>query len=278
MKVIITGIKGFLGSNLAKSLSSNYEIKGIGRKKGSFNSIEVFSSKSKNYINFVPNVVIHAHAAVASGQTFLSINDLFDTNVLVTKEIVSNLPDAFHIFISSTAVYQNCTKKINEHSFISPLSDYASSKYWGEKITLSANKSTVIRFPSLYGCGMKENTLIPNYINQALKQNMISVWGNGNRLQNYLHIHDAIRYINAIIENKEITLHKTLLGTYPREYSNLEIAQIIQQKTKCNISFINEDNSSSVRYDSIFTQGLLTCSPIKKIDTEINNFIEWKKQ
>jgi hypothetical protein len=49
---------------------------------------------------------------------------------------------------------------------------------------------------------MKENTLIPNYINQGLIKKEIEVWGNGSRLQNYIHVNDVVNVIELIIAKK----------------------------------------------------------------------------
>ena len=67
MKIFVTGISGFIGSNLIKYLKkSNYEILGISRKKISFPNIQILqgdlnnlSSVKKKIIEFQPDTIVH---------------------------------------------------------------------------------------------------------------------------------------------------------------------------------------------------------------------------
>ena len=224
-----------------------------------------------------PELIIHCHAAVASGQTVVSQQELIDGNVLATAQIIKQFPSAAHLYVSTVGVYGNSSEIRNEQSSESPVTAYAASKYKAEKEVLTIPKSAIVRLSSLYGPQMKENTLIPNYVNQALQNGKIEVWGTGERRQNYFHISDAMTLIHAIVKNN-VWNQQIFLGCSDKGFSNLEIATIISDETAAAIVFINEDESLSVQYDNSFTQKSLNWQPQMAIDEGIKQYVSWKKR
>lgn len=277
MKILITGIKGFLGRNLIKSLDK-HELFGLGTKEETISNIQVFNSNDLDKLELDIDLVIICHAAVASGAKTVSNEKLFNVNVSLTEKIVDKFKNAFVIYISTTSVYDVNSDCIKESSNINPQSNYSLSKLWAEKIVSVNKKSVILRISSMFGIGMQENTLIPNYVNQAVKNGSIEVWGKGNRLQNYVHVDDVVQYINQIILNQENLYGKILLGVSKKQYSNLEIAQIILNNTEGKINFINEDNSKSFCYNNNYTSVLLNWGPQVNIEERLKKYIEWKKK
>jgi len=276
-KILITGIKGFLGSDLAQSLQ-NCEIFGLGKKEEFFEGIHVFNSSELEKLDNDIDIIIMCHAAVASGNTILPNESLYEVNVSLTEKIVSKFPDAFIIYVSTASIYKINPFLINEQSDIYPQSNYALSKLWAERIVLLHKNAAILRISSMFGIKMKENTLIPNYVNQALNNKEILVWGNGARLQNYIHVEDVINYIILMIEARERVSGHIILGVCPKEYSNLEIAQIISNLTKAKIKFVNDDNSHSLKYNNEFSTILLGWKPKKNIEKRLQKYIEWKQK
>jgi UDP-glucose 4-epimerase len=277
MKILITGINGFLGRNLIKALC-HYELFGLGTNDNNIDNIQVFNSNDLEKLDLNIEMIIICHAAIASGTNILSNKILFDVNVLLTEKIVSKFKNAYIIYISTASIYDINFEVIEEKSPINPQSNYALSKLWGERMVNVNKKSTILRISSTFGIGMKENTLIPNYVNQALQNNIIEVWGKGERSQNYIHVNDVAKYINLIIENKEDLSRQILLGISKNHYSNLEIAEMISEITKAKIIFINEDNSKSFCYNNDFTTNLLNWIPKEDIKKELQKYIEWKQK
>ncbi|KRD63903.1 hypothetical protein ASE40_00720 [Flavobacterium sp. Root935] len=275
MKILITGIKGFLGSNLAKRLD-NYEIVGLGTKDDFLEDIPVFGSVDDIHIDI--DVLILCHAAVSSGTVIISNDKLYEVNISLTEKIINRFKDAHVIYISSTSVYHLNGEIQNEKSIVSPQSSYALSKFWAEKIVSLHERNTILRVSSLFGIGMKENTLIPNYTNQALQKGIIEVWGNGGRVQNYIHVEDVVAYIKLIVENREITNGKVLLAVSKAHYSNLQIANIIADYSNAKIQLIKEDNSKSFKYNNTYTCDILNWTSESNIETSLQKYIEWKKK
>lgn len=276
-KILITGIKGFLGSNLITSLS-DYELIGLGTKEEFYQNVRVYNSKDLESLDLDIDIIIVCHAAVASGNIIVPNDELYNVNVSLTEKISTKFSTAFIIYISTTSVYDINSGVITEESKINPQSNYALSKLWAERIVLKNSKSAILRISSLFGEGMKENTLIPNYVNQALLSNKILVWGLGERLQNFIYVNDVVKYITLMIDFQEKVYGKILLGVSEKEYSNLEIAKTISNETKAEINFVNEDNSKSARYDNKVSTDLLDWKPKVNIEERLKKYIEWKRK
>lgn len=271
-KVIITGAAGFLGSHLLEKLGDRYDIIGLSssltKPKG---NLMPFDTEDLS-----PEVVIHAHAAVASGGQALDDKTLFDGNVQATRSIVDRFPKAKHLYFSTVSVYAPTDSIINESTTPNPPTDYGMSKLDGEGEVAKAHKYCIIRLSSLCGPRMKQHTLVPNYVNQALDNGFVNVWGDGSRLQNYIYVDDVIQLVQSIIEKNQFC-GQIYLGTSNRSYSNLEIAHAIAKITGAEIRFVNQDNSKSWSYDNSFTTKSLNWKPQHFIESGIPNYIHWLK-
>lgn len=276
--VLISGIKGFLARNLVSLLKEEYTIIGIGKKKDDLDGVKVFESSKIEDLACQPDFIVMCHAAVASGGSTPITDSLFEVNVALTKKIINKFPNSKIIYISSVSLYDANTILIKEESPIYPLTEYAISKLWAEQIVLKTNNAIVFRLSSVFGMGMKENTIIPNYTNQALKNKIIEVWGIGERKQNYIQVVDVCHYIKIGIEKFDSLKNNVLLAVSKKEFSNNELAQIIADKTEAKIVYVNQDNSKSMQCNNDLTSKLLNWTPNDNFTVEIENYIKWKKE
>lgn len=277
MLIAVTGVSGFLGSNVVEFFSKNHDVIRISNSIPAEYSASVYNFSDLQDISPMPEVIIHCHAAVSSGTNEVDYQTLFDGNVTATHKIVNQFPLAKHIYISTCSIYDPASSIKIETSNILPATEYAISKLWAENIVLQSNNSIIIRLSSLYGIGMKENTILPNYINQALENNKIKVWGKGTRKQNYIHVTDVVHLIDKIIQ-KNIWDKKIYLGVGNKEYSNIELAKMISDITNAEIVFVNDDKSSSNQFDNSHTRNELNWMPLADISSEIKKIIEWKQK
>lgn len=276
MNVIITGYKGFLGNALVHRLKDKYVLIGISREKnGSNQHLQAYSSDEISEIKEIPDVVVMCHAAVASGNNQVETETLYQSNVRFTTELIKKFPNSYFLYVSSVSVYGNQSQSINEEIQAAPITEYAISKLWGEKVVSTANNYGVIRLSSLYGTGMKENTIIPNYINQAISKGNVEVWGEGERKQNYLYVEDAVGYIEKMIATKAQGI---FIGAASKEVSNAALAKIISEQTGSKISFIKEDNSPSAAIDNTATRKKLGIVNETDLATGLKNYIHWKRK
>ncbi|MBF4517597.1 NAD(P)-dependent oxidoreductase [Flavobacterium sp. ANB] len=278
MKILITGIYGFLGTHLANKLAENHTVFGLyNTEKDVVFKKNITCFNQLDLVDIVPDVIIMCHAAVSSGTTNINKSALIETNVNFTKKIVKKFATIKSIYVSSVSIFGNQKEVVNEQSIHNPETDYALSKLFGENEVSQNPDSVIIRFSSLYGNGMKENTLIPNYCNQALEHKTIQVWGNGSRFQNYIHISDAVRLIEKTIDYKS-KISFPVLGVSSKEYSNDEVAKIISKQTNSAIDYINQDNSPSFHYNNKMTQKTLDWQPEIELEKGLKQYLEWKKK
>ncbi len=277
MKILITGISGFLGRYLIKKLSK-YELVGIDINDEIIDNVIVHSSERINDIDFNPDFIIMVHAAVASGNYSPTTDILFNVNVQLTKVIIEKFKDAKIIYVSTASIYKLDGNIITENSPIKPISEYAISKLWAESIVLQTKQACILRLSSMYGIGMKENTLIPNYINQAINDRKITIWGDGQRKQNYIHVSDVVKFIKTIVENSVSHFGEKFLVVDKKEYTNLELANIIAQVTQSEIIFTQQDNSKSYIYNNKYTQTKTNWQPIANFEEKIIEYIKWKQK
>lgn len=276
--ILITGIKGFLASNLITLLAKDYMLYGIGKKEEFQSNLQIFSSEEIEKIEIVPDFIIVCHAAISSGQTVLDNETLFDVNVRITEQLVTKFSNSKIIYISTVSIYDVTSNLIYENSNCNPQSEYAISKLWAEKVIFKSSNAVCLRLSSLFGIGMKENTILPIYVNQAIVNGEIEVWGDGKRKQNYIYVFDACEYIRTIIDKFDIVKGKVLLGVNKKEFSNLALAEIITEFTKAEILFKKDDKAISFQYNNDLTCQLLDFIPSSEFKVELQNYIIWKQK
>ncbi len=276
-KILVTGVYGFLGSHIAKKLNTSYEVIGLYNKNTSNsldNNIAVYNDLG--LVKETPDIVIMSHAVISSGRHKADRQTLFNANVDFTKKLIDRYPDSKCIYISSVSVYGETEVLIDENSAINSTSEYSKSKWQGEQLVLANSRNVVIRFSSIYGEGMKENTIVPIYCSQAIQNGEIEVWGNGKRTQNYIHVDDATDLIKLVVESK-VSIDFPILGVSHNEYSNVDLARIISNETNAKITFSGNDSSSSLAFNNFRTTELFNWNSKVSLTNGIKKYLEWKK-
>jgi UDP-glucose 4-epimerase len=199
---------------------------------------------------------------------------LYTTNTELPGLVARHFKKAKIIFASTVSVYGDATGTIDE--FTIPLNPgyYGASKLEGEKaIAANADAYALVRFSSIFGLGMKQTTIIPNYLNQALTDKCVNVWGDGCRLQNYIHVTDAAAIACKAALNKQ---NGIFLGIANEHITNLQLAQIIKSKVRdIRINFTGADSSLSKIYNNDWTKEQLQIQEIhsqNKISTLVNQW------
>jgi nucleoside-diphosphate-sugar epimerase len=275
MNLLITGTSGFLGGHLLSRCGEGNTLAGLARNAGFAGQVEIFSSAETERIDFEPGAIVMCHAAVSSGSHSQGNHGLYESNVHLTERICKRFPEAFIVYLSTVSVFPPTDGLITEASLCSPASNYAISKLWGEKIVSAHGNSAILRVSSLYGPRMKENTLIPNYIRQAREGGEISVWGDGSRMQNYLHVSDAGGYVLALLERRAVAAGRIFLGTGHGEHSNAEIATLIARHTGAKLKFIHQDSSPSCRYNNQHSKATMGYSPTMGLEEGLKDQISF---
>ena len=149
--ILITGVNGYIGSNLYLNLSKKYKnIFGIGRiNKGQTKYPKCINKnitiKNLEKLKLIPDIIIHcAGSGSVKKSNFNPRKDYLD-NVKTTKNIISyfekNKKKIHIIYTSSAAIFGD--RKSNKEVF-KPVSIYGKNKLLAEKIITKSNSKSYI--------------------------------------------------------------------------------------------------------------------------------------
>ena len=278
-KIVIIGANSFLSQSLLKKIPKRHNIlqvynKGVQRIDQSYDSLTI-----SDFIRYKPeiDVIYFVASYINFTEKYNDIENIYHSNVLLLKELSYLYPRAKIIHTSSVSVYETTTQSITELSKLNPKSSYGISKLWGELIVNNHKGGSVnVRKSSLFGEHMNCNTFLPLIIQNAIRHNNISIYGNGSRLQNYIYVEDVANILsNALEYNKKLPL----LAVNKRSYSNLEIAHIIKSFIpNLEINYKGEDNSGDVNYDGNETMKCLKLTFSNNFKEQIYNTFLWIKK
>ncbi len=164
MKILITGSKGQLGSELVDFLSKDNKVYGFGHKELDITDRNlVINTVSK----IVPDIVIHCAAFVDADGCESNIKTAFDVNTIGSGNvaIASKKNNSKMVYISTDYVFDGKKKSPYLESDIqNPISVYGISKYGGELIIKHfLNKIFIVRTSWLF---RKEGK---NFVNTMLR-------------------------------------------------------------------------------------------------------------
>jgi UDP-glucose 4-epimerase len=279
-KVLIIGINSFLGKAIYTQLGSSYNIIGvynrnrdiipIGIQTVQITEISDLEGRDFKYIFLVSSFI-------PTGDKTIEDENLIQANLILPAKISKLFPNSRIIFCSSVSVYENLeiTSNISVKQAPSPYSKYALSKLWGERTIENHLSYAIIRISSMYGVGMKKLTFLPKIIENALSFGEIKLLGDGQRMQNYIHVNDVAQIaINAAHQENNFTIN----AVDKQSYSNKDIAAKIAEVIPCKLLLVGEDKSKSYSYDSSFTQESIGDIHYKDIKEGIKELIEWIKK
>lgn len=260
-KCLVIGANSFLGAELIQQLKTNNDVTGVYHQNTDklIDDIKNISINSIDDLQDDYDTVFIISAYISGKDTPKDVLLLNQVNVDLPKMICGKFKHAKIIYASSVSVYSDNLSLIDERSETQPKSAYGKSKLLGEKTVSEHFSFSIIRISSMYGDGMNGNTFLPKIVKSALESKKIEIFGNGNRLQNYIHVSDVAE---IFIRTSQLKSNYTYLAVGKKSYSNIEIAEIIKkQLSDIEIEFVGEDNSASYNYDGRETYSKLNIEP-----------------
>lgn len=188
MKVVVTGAKGYIGTQVVELLSQK-----SGIQLTPMDMEEWDIRHASNDIAPDIDVVVHLAALVKVGESVERPTTYFYTNTVGTKNVINRFPNAKFIFASTGAAYD-------------PTSPYARSKVAAEEIVKeSCSDYTIFRFFNVGGRTPTNPEGLYAATQNAIESKTFTIFGNdydtsdGTCVRDYVHIDDLCAAIVSAV-------------------------------------------------------------------------------
>jgi dTDP-glucose 4,6-dehydratase len=195
------------------------------------------------------------------------------------------------LFASTSEIYGDPLVNPQSESYlgnvnsIGPRSVYDESKRYGEALTMAYHRyhninTKISRIFNTYGPRMRKNDgrVVPNFIYQALKNEDITVYGDGSQTRSLCYVDDLIEGIYRLMMSD---YHNPINIGCPREHTILELANIIIGLTNSDskIVFRNlpEDDPKQRKPDITKAKNILKWEPKISLEKGLEKTIEYFK-
>lgn len=198
MKVLVTGVTGFIGSHLCEYLlKKGMRVVGIDKKMNS-NLLELNLKSLLDGVQIVFHLAAQTGVQSSWGKDF---RDYSDDNILATQKLLEACRgSSIHKFIyaSSSSVYGDTNDiPMREGSALCPISPYGVSKLAGEHLCSLYYKnfgiSTVsLRYFTVYGERQRPDMAFYRFFKWALEDKPLTIYGDGEQSRDFTHVDDII--------------------------------------------------------------------------------------
>ena len=213
--MLITGISGLLGNNLAFYFKDRYRIMGLYNShpvtiKGIYTEkCELsYPDDIKRIISeYNPQVIIHCASLTNIDECEVDKDTTKRINVLATENIVEDVidKDIKLIYISTDAVYDGIEGNFSEDDDISPNNYYGRSKYQGELEVLKKKDSLILR-TNIFGWNIQEKKSLGEWILNELKS--------GRKIQGFKDAYFSTLYTLELARVIDMVIRSQLSGIY----------------------------------------------------------------
>lgn len=213
--MLITGVSGLLGNNLAYYFKDKYEILGLYNShpvtiEGTYTEkceLSYPDDIKKIISEYNPQIIIHCASLTNIDECEVDKNITKKINVLATKNIVEEVidKDVKLIYISTDAVYDGVKGNYSEDDKISPQNYYGLSKYEGELEILKKENALILR-TNLFGWNIQNKKSLGEWILEELKAKQ--------RINGFKDAYFSSIYTMELARVIDISIKKNLKGVY----------------------------------------------------------------
>ena len=275
--VLIVGANSILGQEIIfqEIIKGKYVLGIYNINKSRLNiDIEYKSIDVLFDLNISPKVIYFVSAYIPSRKD--DNEKLFATNVRLLKKVSDHFSNSKIVLASTVSIYETSKKFIKENSKIKPLNTYAISKLWSECILQHHCNYSIVRISSMFGVGMNNSSFLLFIIESSLKKNYITLYGDGSRLQNYVHVSHVAKVMIAAANNGS---NKMYLAVGNKSYTNKDMYyKLLKIDSSIKLKFQGDDNSTSSLYDDTCTKNELNINYDVNFNKELNKLWNWLKK
>ncbi len=315
-EILVTGGAGFLGSCFVRSWYETHPEDKIvvldnltyaGRlqnipedihrdeKRFEFCMGSVCSTELVNSLVARADMVVHFAAETHVTRSILDSRIFFETDVLGTHTLANaiyknNGRIQRFVHISTSEVYGSaCYIPMDEDHPLNPCSPYASAKCAADRLVYSFIQTydipgVILRPFNQYGPRQHLEKMVPRFITSALKNEPLTVHGDGGARRDWMFVEDTCRWIQAVLEAPLEKVKGRVFNLGKGEaWSVKEMAEkilAITGRPDSLITFIGErlgqvehHVSSTARIRELFNLDHMGCS----IDEGLERTVHWYK-
>ncbi len=242
-KLLITGVSGLLGNNLAYALRSKYQILGLYCSHEVFidgielQKADILSQGSLKRVlkEFSPNAIIHCAALADVDFCEDHQDEAFRRNVLGTKNIVGDLKgsNAKLIYISTDLVYDGIKGDFSETDPVNPPNYYGLTKLKGEQEALKYVNTLAAR-TTFFGWNIVNKLHLAEWIFDSLSK--------GKEIPGFTDVYSSSLYSMKLAFLLDQAIEKDLKGIYnfgcQNAVSKYEFAKCVAENFQLDSSLI----------------------------------------
>jgi len=258
MHIFITGVAGFLGSNLADYyIKKGFKVSGcdnlVGGDKENINSKVIFyqgdcedldfmTRVTKENVNVLCHAAAYAHEGLSSISPTLICNNNVTGSVSVFTAAIRNKVKRI-VYCSSMARYGNINIPFKEDDILNPVDPYGVSKVAAENILKILSNTHGIE----YNIAVPHNIIGPKQkyddpyrnvvsimINLMMQNRQPIIYGDGEQTRCFSDIDDCIFCLDKLLTDKKITSQTVNIGPDEEFISINQLFKILSNKLKFN--------------------------------------------
>ena len=305
MKVLITGVAGFIGSNLAKAhLEAGDQVIGVDNfSTGSrsnldpHDALELIESGVSEATAKLPTDVqlVYHFASPASPEKYMAMAmNTMEVNTSGTLSLLQYClkTGARLVFASTSEVYGDPLVSPQTEEYwgnvnpIGPRSVYDESKRFGETLVAHFQRghkinAGIVRIFNTYGPNMDpfDGRVVSTFIRQALKNEPFTIFGDGTQTRSFCYIDDLVSGIVAM--GASFHSGPINLGN-PKENTLLELAQMVTDLVggtgEIEFSDLPEDDPKTRNPDITRAREILNWDPTVTIGQGLVKTADWMRQ
>lgn len=315
MRILITGIAGFIGFHVARALIGKcHEVFGIDNLNPYYDvnlkkarlaqlpeaTVATFDIMNTNRLagafdDWKPEVVIHLAAQAGVRHSIDKPRDYLNANIIGTFNILECCAGyaVDHLMLASTSsVYGNNRELLSEYSNTDrPESFYAATKKATEIMAHSYSSihnvpTTVMRFFTVYGPWGRPDMALFKFTKAILENQPIELFNHGDMIRDFTYIDDLVHQVAALAHlpwpnDYASTDYRTLNigGGSPERLMDflLILQEALGKEALCILKPMQQGDVQRTESSNDAIRSLIGFSSQTTIRTGIPRFVEWYK-